>query len=233
MTVTMTTKERREFVLTLEKTSKQTQIIIGSLLGDGYLFKSTRKGKDINGFKLDIKLDALEYLESIHKELGGCPQSPKDVNSWCRESIKVRMIPQKGKWKEKSLCSFRTFIHPSFWFYDDIFYKIDETTGRRKKIVPINLHKHLTPLVLAHWFIQDGSKGISGYMLHTQRFTFGENKRIQDALGKVFKFETSLYKDRKTKNGIQIYKVYIKASSKEHFIKIISPYIHPYFEYKL
>jgi len=77
----MTIKERREFILTLEKTSRQTQIIIGSLLGDGSLFKSTRKERDSNGFKLDIKLNAQEYLKSIHKELGGCPQSPKDVNS--------------------------------------------------------------------------------------------------------------------------------------------------------
>jgi len=81
---------------------------------------------------------------------------------------------------------------------------------------------------LAYWFMDDGAKMRNcGYTLNTQNFTLKEQEILADALGRKFKFEVNIHKDREK------YRLYITANSRDSFTNIIKPFILPSFEYKL
>ena len=75
--------------------------------------------------------------------------------------------------------------------------------------------------------MDDGSFSGGTLFLHTQGFSDNDNERLQQALGKCFGFKVSLHRDRSR------FKLYIAAESREHFFRLVSPYIHPVFQYKL
>lgn len=100
--------------------------------------------------------------------------------------------------------------------------------GKRTKKVPKLLHKWLTPRALAYWFMDDGSRmDTSGYVLNTQNFTLKEQELLADALGRRFKFEVNIHKDRDN------YRLYITANSRDSLTNLIKPFILSSFEYKL
>ena len=67
--------------------------------------------------------------------------------------------------------------------------------------------------------------------LHTQNFSLVENRVLQQALGRKFGFKVSIHKlNRKTGT---LYHLYICAESRDDFFRIVSPYMHSNFEYKL
>jgi hypothetical protein len=51
-----------------------------------------------------------------------------------------------------------TFTFSSFNNFHDIFYKLDPITNKYIKILPLNIENYFTPLTLAIWFMDDGSK---------------------------------------------------------------------------
>ena len=67
--------------------------------------------------------------------------------------------------------------------------------------------------------------------LNTQGFSLTENRLLQQALGRCFGFKVSICKDNRKTNTL--YRLYIGAESRQDFFRIVSPYIHPIFEYKL
>ena len=63
-----------------------------------------------------------------------------------------------GGARDRQCMWFRTYGHPDFKFYDELFYPIHEYKGvRRKKRVPPKIHELLTPRGLAYWFMDDGT----------------------------------------------------------------------------
>ena len=53
---------------------------------------------------------------------------------------------------------FKTYSHPEFKFYDDLFYPLQrDPEGGRKKRVPKNIGQFLTARALAYWFMDDGT----------------------------------------------------------------------------
>jgi hypothetical protein len=100
----------------------------------------------------------------------------------------------------------------------------------------------LDPIALAYWYMDDGS--FSGDLtLNTQNFSLVENRLLQQALGRNFGLKVSIHKDnRKTApkgalaNSVgagTLYRLYICAESRDDFFRIVSPYMHSNFEYKL
>ena len=82
---------------------------------------------------------------------------------------------------------FQTYSHTDLKFYDEIFYPIHEYKGyRRKKRVPKDIHKILTPRALAYWFMDDGSyrtrKAKRYYVLNTQSFIFEDQQTLVQSL---------------------------------------------------
>lgn len=78
--------------------------------------------------------------------------------------------------------------------------------------------------------MDDGSFGES-IVLNTQGFSLTENRLLQQALGRCFGFKVTIHRDNR-KTGT-LYRLYISAENREDFFRIVSPYMHPIFEYKM
>ena len=129
----------------------------------------------------------------------------------------IKNIEYKKYW-------FNTVTSPSFRFYGQQFYK------NRKKIVPKLIHRWLTPLTLAVWFMDDGSiksKFHKAKIINTQSFSKEDIKRLIQVLMSKYGVKAKL---RKQKEG---YQIYLLSETIKSFEAIIRPYIIPSMKYKL
>ena len=95
------------------------------------------------------------------------------------------------------------------------------------KTVPTDLSL-LTPIALAHWIMQNGSRGTSrGLYICTDSFTQSEVQRLVDYLTDRYKIRCTIHKI----NGR--YRIYILAKSVQVVVDLILPYMHETMLYKL
>lgn len=189
--------------------SHQKQIIMGKLLGDGHL--ETVNNKTFR-LKIEHSLKQKNYVDYLYQELENLATS------------KPKIKKQKVNDKIHSKYWFNSSYTPSLRFYYHQFYK------NKKKVVPKLIHRWLTPLTLAIWYMDDGSiksKHHQAKIINTQSFDKDDLKRLQLALLRNFDIKTKL---RKQKEGQQIY---ILATEVVKFNQIIKKYILPDFQYKL
>lgn len=182
-------------------TQEQKSIITGSLLGDGYLrIVSGRK----NAF-LEVNHSILEkdYVDWKYQELRNLVKSPPKARDGEGGRIAYRFFTKQ---------------HPEITKLYQEFYQ------GREKIIP-NLK--LNPLIMAVWFMDDGSKSYRTYYLNTQRFNPRSQQRLIKILEKQYGIESSLNRDKK------YYRIRIKQGSAKRFKKLIQNYIIPTMEYKL
>lgn len=185
-------------------TKKQKEIVVGCLLGDGYLRL------------LPGKKDA--FLEINHS------YKAKAYVDWKYELLKKIVlskpkIRKQNKDKKKLAYRFFTQEHPDLTNLWQEFYK------NNKKTIPKNFS--LTPLELAIWYMDDGSKTKKGDLyLNCQSFDILSQKRLLHAL-RLLKIKARLNKDK------QYYRIRIFKESRRRFFEIIKPYIHPTLSYKV
>lgn len=190
--------------------SLQREILIGAMLGAGTL----RKGDGaVNvSFKLDLAIQSKEVVEFVYlifQDLVGSP--PR---------IQRRADGRASLW-------FRTYRLPELRHWQNIFYTVN-AKGDLVRVIPDLLHRWITPLSLAIWFMDDGSKDATGgYYLHTQCFTLGEAKKLQQILGNLFHLEVTVHKDKK------YHRLYILKSNISKFNALVEPFIFPCMRYKL
>ena len=182
-------------------TQEQKSIIIGSLLGDEYL-------RIIAGRK-----DA--YLEINHSI------SEKDYVDWKYQKLKnlVKSPPKARKGKGKRIAyRFFTKQHPEITKLYQKFYQDG------KKIVP---ELQLVPLMIAVWFMDNGSKCGKDYYLNCQRFDRLSQKRLMEMLRKQYGILVSLNRDK------EYYRIRIRRESQEKLKRLIEKYLIPSMKYKL
>ena len=182
-------------------TQEQKSIIIGSLLGDGYL--RIIPGRKNAFLEINHSISEKDYVDWKHRELKSLVKSPPKV--------------RKGKGKRIAY-RFFTKQHPEITKLYQKFYR------GREKIIP---HLKLNPLIIAIWFMDDGSKSYQTYYLNTQRFDYQSQKKLIRMLRKQYGIESSLNKDK------GYYRIRVKQSSAERFKKLIQNYIIPAMQYKL
>ncbi|MDO8667706.1 MAG: LAGLIDADG endonuclease [bacterium] len=152
-------------------TQEQKSIIIGSILGDGYL--RIIKGRKNAFLEINHSIKQWQYVEWKYQKLknlvGGLPKS------------------RRGK-GERIAYRFYTKQHPELTKLLHQFYQ------NGKKIFPEKLM--LDPIILAVWYMDDGSKcRISDVYLNTQQFDNESQERIINALSKS-KLLARLNKDK-------------------------------------
>jgi hypothetical protein len=151
-------------------TQIQRSLIIGSLLGDGYvrIVKGRRNA----------------FLEINHA------YSMKEYVDWKYEILKDIVIsPPKARKGNGNRIAYRFFTrqHPEITELFNLFYK------NGKKIIP---DFKLDPISLAVWYMDDGSKcGTSSYYLNTQQFSIEDQQKLIEYLRK-FGIESKLNKDK-------------------------------------
>ncbi len=183
-------------------TQKQKEVIIGSLLGDAYIRRI--QGRKDAFLEINHSIKAKEYVDWKYKIL-------EDI---CRSKPKER---KNGKWK----IAYRFFTrqHPELTELLTKFYQ------NRKKVIPRDLE--LTPLSLAVWFMDDGSRTKKGDVyLNSHQFSMKDQRYLLHLLRKMG-LRARLNRD-KGKYRIRFYKESIPK-----LFEIIKPYIIPSMKYKL
>ena len=213
-----------EYKKTLQLTTIQKEILVGTLLGDATISKSKSIALNV---KFEQKLANQEYVNHLYEIFQPYVGTPP----------RVRNITGGGA-KDRQSIWFRTYRHIDFKFYYDLFYRKTNqknSADLRKKRVPKLIHKFLTPRALAYWFMDDGSYYYNKsknsqqkvYYFNTQSFSYEDIKILKKALKLNFNFDTNIYRDRTD------YLLYIQPQSKDDFIHLIKSFIIEIFDYKL
>ena len=196
----------------MKLTKQQTSVLIGTILGDGFLQKTgeknarlrlehSQKQKDYVLWKGNIFGRLFQgkpnYLERIH------PKS-KETYKYCRWQSSAG--PAFGKWRK--------------YFYPN-----------GKKIIPINIGEILTePITLAVWYMDDGyfNKIDRNSYIYLGRVTRTETEILQKAIMKNFDIVATIY-DKKNKGFV----LFFGAKETKKLQALIRPFIIESLQYKL
>lgn len=177
--------------------SRQKEFLVGTLLGDGCLLKTTmgycfraHHGKKQKEF-IDLKYQIMKNFVNTPPKLSG--------NSFY----------------------FRTVSNPIFSVYHQLFYK------DKIKIVPINIGNLLSPLGLAIWIMDDGSRSKGCIRIHSYNFSYQEHLLLEKMFWEKFKIQVNIHKDK------GMFRLWIKSKSMPTLLKIVKPYFIPSMFYKL
>ena len=186
-------------------TQYKKSIVIGLLLGDGYLYPGGR-------LQVEQSIKNEEYLNWLYIQLQDLASGP--ISSVTRIHPKTKKCSYSRRFYTKSL----------FQDLESIFYMSTTGTGRikRKKIVPKNLKQFLDPIVLAIWFMDDGGKSQStpeGAYINATSFSQQERVEIQEAFLRVLNLKINIQKA----GGNNQYNSYIPANSYDTFFQIVYP----------
>ncbi len=180
-------------------TEEQKEILVGTLLGDGAMRKKTQALLEIN-HSINQK-ELVDWLYLKFKNLVGTPPKTRLGNG--------RRIAYR--FTTRSVSSLTPFY--------ELFFL------NRKKQIPAGLK--LTPLTLACWYMDDGSRCDEDIYLNSQQFNQEEQRELCFLLKEQLNVSASLNKDKKYQ------RIRIKKESVAKFMNLIKEYILPSFQYKL
>ena len=183
-------------------TQTQRSIIIGSILGDGYL--RVIKGRKNAFLEINHSIKQKEYVDWKYDQL--------------RSIVKSRPKSRKGE-ENRIAYRFYTRQHPELTELFQRFYR------NKTKIIPDNLQ--LNPIILAVWFMDDGSKcRPSDVYLNTQQFNNESQRKIISFLNELG-LAASLNKDK------SYYRIRFIKSSLPKLKDLIGKFIIPEMRYKI
>ena len=192
-------------------------IIIGSLLGDGHLEKRNRGiGTRIKFEQSNKNVEYLMWFHSYFSTRGYCNINKPELKKRIRKNGEIYFH-----------YSINTFTFSSFNWIHDMFYMCSE--GKYVKIIPLNIEQYLTPLALAIWFMDDGSKLKKGAKIATNCFTYKELSQLCEILKNKFNLTVTIHSGGKNKG----YTLYISSQSMTTFSNIVKPFMLPTLYYKL
>lgn len=176
----------------------QKQLILGCVLGDGYMRKKTNAH--------------LQITHSIKQ---------KEYVDWKYQILKnlVKGTPKVYKGNAGRV-GYRFFTKnlPQITYFYNRFYQ------NGKKIVPKDIK--ISPLTLAVWYMDDGSKSRHAGYINCQQFDSVSQKNMLNALNNL-NLKVSFNKDK-------IYtRIYISSLSMPLLVHLIKPFIVPSMRYKL
>ena len=205
----MNTLELRRYKASLTMTERQKQILDGMLLGDAHLER--QRGAVSARLKIEHSLSQAAYVAWKYSEW----------RDWVRTPPRERS--RRNRLGTTSMnVGFTTLSHVEFQRFRERYY------GDRRKVVPADLA--LTPLSLAVWFMDDGSRKSSqcrGVYLNTQSFTRAEVDLLRFVILRDVGVDTSV---RKQQDGLQIY---VPSPSVAEFTAFMADELHQSMMYKL
>ena len=210
----------REKYLNISPTAEQ--IILGSILGDGYI--SPNRHPEDTHLTLNSELrishgikqkEYAEYKMHLLKEEGiKCHLNYIDSSKIKKHFIKGLEVKCDG------IYHLKTQRNVSFNYYRDMFYRPNKKLCRY-------LYK-LDALGLAIWFMDDGFKNGRGWVLCTDGFTVKEVQLLRKILKHNFDLDTTF-----RRSYIGNPQIYIRTSCREKFLNLVSPYVCDSMYYKL
>jgi len=217
-------------------------ILFGSLLGDLSLEKegplapsprsaggyapSAGSGGKIESVKLAFYQEKSngEYLLYLHSKLSRL--------GYCNSKIPQISSRKKPDGTLRYYYRFKTYSYTSLnWVYD-LFYKTSVLNGEtyRRKVVPKEVKRFLTPLALAVWFMDDGTcYKNKGVRFSTNCFTLDEVKFLGEVLSEKYGLTYSIHKT----GVVNQYSLYLPKTNLSNLKTLLLPHMHPSMYYKL
>ncbi len=192
-------------MVSVNLTREEQSVVVGSLLGDGYIDKH-------NSLQIEHGIEQIDYVDwkfQMLRSIAG--KSPRIVSRFDARNRKIYR-------------SVRFYTRCVMGDFRRMFYD-----GNRK-IVPGNLSEMLDNLALAVWFMDDGSRGAhtrQGVVFNTSAFTEDEQFHLQHILRDKFALEVNVHHVDKG------YQLYVVAASYQPFYNLVSPYVILQMRYKL
>lgn len=198
--------ERRKRMIRLNL--RQRSIIVGTLLGDGYL-ETQDHGRT---FRLKVEHSIIQkaYVDWLYKQLQPMAGSAPRVRE------RTYRFPN-GSEKIHSCYGFSTYSLGELRFYAQQFY------ADGKKVIPKLIRKMIDPNALAIWYLDDGSFKSNlhrTYIIHSHGYTKSDLKRVQEVLMNMG-VVTALH--RQNQNNSMHWRIYVKTKYAEQFRKLIAP----------
>lgn len=188
-------------------------IIFGSLLGDAHA-EQINSG---NGTRLTFFQEGkhVKYLLWLHNQLA--------VAGYCNSDIPiVGQRLAKGGEVIKTI-SFSTWTYTSFNWIHDLWYE------NNVKVVPKSTAEYLTPLALAIWIMDAGSKVSGGLKLSSRSFSYSDCLLLTQVLYSNFGLKSTI----QSAGVPSQYIIYIWKESMDELREIVAPYIIPEMKYKV
>lgn len=186
-------------------TQEQEAVLTGTLLGDGSLPVHGRNPRLFVKHKADHEALALFKYEVFREFI----------------SMQPHYFPQRLNGREYPCVQFVTRTNAAFSRWRQRFYR-----GRRK-VVPVDIDRDLSPLALAVWLMDDGAADYAGLTFQTHSFTRAETNRLAAVLRREYGLSTTVRANR----GSWI--VYVVAESIPRLRQVVMPHVLTEFEYKL
>lgn len=184
---------------------EQKQILFGTLLGDGNIQK-----QHVNSY-------LGRYNHSLNQEIY-CKYLKQKLDS-LTSMVRYSQVENKKNNKVYKTCYFCLKNNYNLKQFYELFY-IKENG---KKDVPFDLTL-LTPLAMAYWFMDDGTKsGGCSISIATCSFSIEGLLRLKMFLKQTYNIEITIQKD---------FKIYFKADSARIFYNLTKDYIIPEMMYK-
>nr|YP_009184760.1 putative LAGLIDADG homing endonuclease [Jenufa perforata]ALO62913.1 putative LAGLIDADG homing endonuclease [Jenufa perforata] len=162
--------------------AKEKALLIGSLLGDGFLQKTPAFTGKVR-FRVGHSKAQKDYLLYKYKILKRFCEKVKPAHDFLDHGYPA--------------CKFYTSYCEEFIPWHDYFYEkiVKNNKTQYKKVIRSDIKKHLTdPYSLAIWFCDDGTlrKDCDSGRIATQSFSKEEVLTLMDSLKKNYNIETSL-----------------------------------------
>ncbi len=189
------------------------EIFFGKILGDGSINKT-------GNLCFSQGIQQKDYIEHCYDLFRPFIRAGRKINS--------HMNKRQGK--EHEILSFETCA--IFKEYLPMFYRNEEETNRRIKIVPNNIGEYLTLRSLAYWIMDDGCfYSNTKLAICTHSFTLEENLLLIEVIQNKFNLPCSLMKTKQSINK-ELYWYYLSINDSSLLWELVKDYILPSFYYK-
>ena len=191
-------------------TKKQTDVLIGTILGDGFLQKTGTKNARL---RLEHSDKQKEYLLWKGTQISRLFQG--------KPTFLSRVHPKSGE--TYSYARWQSSASPELGVWQRYFYK------EGKKTIPADIGKYLTPLALAVWYMDDGyfSEDKSSF-IYLGKISQDEADVLQNAIVKNFSIEPKVY-DKKNKG----FALYFPVEETRKLHTLLKSLIHSSMRYKI
>lgn len=192
-------------------TQRQRSIIVGTILGDGYLQPTSK-----HAARLRIEQSAKQKFyaqwkyEQFQQVMQGKPVSLTRFNPYYQRTYQYMRC--------------QTVALPELGWFREQFY-----TQRGLKRVPANIQTLLTPLALAIWYMDDGYfyRRDSAAYIYLSNLSAQSIARIRRALALRYDLHPHLYQKKLGKC------FYFPVAETKKLLKTVKSFILPQFQYKV
>ena len=196
--------------MTKKLSSREKEIILGTILGDGHLALLKKDARLEVGHSYKQKDYVLWKYKELQNIVGAKPHQ-----------ILIDDVRYSKTWEQ---WRFSSRIHSELSDFHHMFYK------GKKKIIPKNIKAFFTsPLSLAVWFMDDGGRRNDSYGLFLNTLSFNEKEHhiLMEVLKENFSIDSRMHW---IQDG---YRIYIPSKEAQKFCTLVYPHMLPSMHYKL